>query len=215
MMKLLLIDDHKLYLEGVRAVLEQLLPECQIFTSDNIQDAIEIIKSEKDIEIILLDLRMPMGGAPAFMNGMKEISLAIPVLIVSASENSADVKMAISLGVSGYLPKSATGTDLLLAIETILQGDEYLPDGWLEFLMNSKNVSVNDGDIKISLSPRLFDILQLIEKGFTTSEIGHLLELSEHTVKSYVKDLFSRFDVHSRTELVQTARQLHFFSMRG
>jgi len=212
-MKILFIDDHKLYLEGMRAVLTQLFPTSQVLTRDNVPGAIELIKIEKDIEIILLDLRMPNGGAPAFMKNLNTIKLAIPVLIVSASENSADVKTAFSLGSSGYLPKSATSNDLLLAIETILQGDEYLPNGWQDILNNSKSTTINNGGIKISLSPRLLEVLQFIEKGLTTPEISHLLNLSEHTVKGYVKDLFSRFDVHNRTELIQTARHLHLFSI--
>jgi len=214
-MKILCIDDHQLYLEGLSAVLTQIFPHSQILTKNNIQSAIETTQINDELDIILLDLRMPHGGAPAFMEAMTQKSIAIPVLIVSASENSADVKMAIKLGASGYLPKSATGSDLLAAIETILLGNEYLPNDWQETLINSKNISTMDGDNKISLSPRLCDVLQLIEKGFTTSEISHLLSLSEHTIKSYIKELFLRFDVHSRTELVQTARQLHFFSLRN
>ncbi|NQY27229.1 MAG: response regulator transcription factor [Piscirickettsiaceae bacterium] len=212
-MKILIIDDHQLYLEGMRTILNQLFVGSHIFAAHKISDAFDIISGHDDIDIILLDVRMPHGGAPAVLKKLCENNQAIPVLVVSASENSADVQMALSLGALGYLPKSSTSADLNFAIEMILQGNEYLPENWVDSLKNTKTITSNDGEEKISLSPRLYEVLQLIEKGCTTPEVSHLLELSEHTVKGYIKELFSRFNVHNRTELIQTARQLHFFSL--
>ena len=213
-MKILLIDDHQLYLEGIRVILSQFFPDSELLLANKVQQAFDCVKSQNDIDIILLDLRMPDGGAPAVFQELQNNNLAIPVLVVSASENSADVKMATNLGALGYLPKSSSPKELKLAIDTILQGQEYLPDGWYDSLNNSKNITVNDGSEKISISPRLYDVLQLIEKGYTSPEISNVLDLSEHTIKGYIKELFSRFNVHSRTELIQTARQLNFFSLR-
>jgi len=212
-MKILIIDDHNLYLEGVRAVLSQLFPNCQLFLANTINDAFSLLTANNDIDIILLDLRMPNGGAPTLLSELKKKRFAIPILIVSASENSADIQMVIKLGVSGYLPKTSTSTELKLAIDTILDGEEYLPEGWGDFLTKTQKVTSQNGLQQISVSPRLNEVLQLIEKGCTTAEIGNLMTLSEHTVKGYVKELFSRFDVHNRTELIQIARQLHFFSL--
>jgi len=212
-MKMLLIDDHRLYLEGIRAILDQLFPLSHIIATNKVKNALDEIKQHDDIDIILLDLRMPDGGAPAVFNWLQEQNVAIPVLVVSASENSVDVKMATNLGALGYLPKSSSSATLKLAIETILMGKEFLPDGWHDSLNHSKNITSKDGGETISISPRLYEVLQLIEKGCSTLEISNFLDLSEHTVKGYIKELFSRFEVHSRTELIQSARQLHFFSL--
>jgi len=213
-MKVLIIDDHYLYLEGVRAILSTLFPGSCSLSAHKIDDAFDLLVLHDDVDIILLDVCMPNGGAPAVLKRLQQHGYAIPVLVVSASENSADVKMAINLGALGYLPKSSTPSELKKAIEHILQGNEYLPDGWHDTLINSSNITVNDGGEKISISPRLYEVLQLIDKGYTAPEISDLLGLSKHTVKDYIKDLFLRFDVHNRTELIQTAHQLHFFNLR-
>jgi len=213
-MNILIIDDHQLYLEGMKAVINKLFPVSRVFSASIISDAFDILVDHTDIDIILLDVRMPNGGAQAVLQKLQEQSYAIPVLIISASENSADLKMALSYGALGYLPKSSTSEALKEAVETVLEGNEYLPSSWNSSLNMQKNITSYLGEEKISISPRLYDVLQLIEKGLTSPEISNLLNLSEHTVKSYIRELFSRFDVHNRTELIQTARQLHFFSMR-
>lgn len=211
---ILIIDDHQLYLEGMKAVINKLFPLSSVFSASTISDGFDILEQHTDIDIILLDVRMPNGGAPAVLQTLQEKNHAIPVLIISASENSADLKMALSYGALGYLPKSSTSEALKEAVETVLEGNEYLPSSWHSSLNMPKNITSYEGEEKISISPRLYEVLQLIEKGLTSPEISNLLKLSEHTVKSYIRELFSRFDVHNRTELIQTARQLHFFSMR-
>ncbi len=211
---ILIIDDHQLYLEGMKAVINKLFPLSSVFSASTISDAFDILEQYTDIDIILLDVRMPNGGAPAVLQTLQEKNHAIPVLIISASENSADLKMALSYGALGYLPKSSTSEALKEAVETVLEGNEYLTSSWHSSLNMPRNITSYEGEEKISISPRLYEVLQLIEKGLTSPEISSLLKLSEHTVKSYIRELFSRFDVHNRTELIQTARQLHFFSMR-
>jgi len=214
-MKILIIDDHQLYLEGMNTVLQYLFVESEIFQANTVDEAFSLISLHVDIDLILLDVRMPDGGAPSVQEKLREKNLAIPVLIISASENSADVHMSLKNGALGYLPKSSSSKELKHAIETVLEGNEYLPHNWNKSFVTSKNITSHNGEEKVSISPRLYDVLQLIEKGLTSREISELLELSEHTVKGYVKDLFSRFSVHNRTELIQTARQLHFFSLRS
>lgn len=213
-MTILIIDDHQLYLEGMKAVINKLFPTSSVFSASTISDAFNILDRDADIDIILLDVRMPNGGAPVVLKKLQEKNYAIPVLIISASENSADVKMALNYGALGYLPKSSTSEALKEAIETVLEGNRYLPTSWNMSVTSHKNIISHEGEEQISIPPRLYEILQLVEKGLTSPEISDLLKLSEHTVKSYIRELFSRFDVHNRTELIQTARQLHFFSMR-
>jgi len=212
-MKILIVDDHQLYLEGISAILNNLFIESTLFKANRITDAFDILSQHSDIDIILLDIRMPNGGAPEVQKKLHDENHAIPVLIISASENSADVQMSLNRGALGYLPKSSTSEELKCAIEMVLGGNEYLPKSWHQSLRATKNIISREGDENISISPRLYEVLQLIEKGLTSPEIAKLLQLSEHTIKGYIKELFSRFEVHNRTELIQTARQLHFFSL--
>ncbi len=214
-MKLLLIDDHALYLEGIRAVLNQRLPSASILTATNISDVKSVIQTHPDIDLILLDLRMPNGGAPQVLDNLHNIQALIPVLIVSASESSTDVQLVLNKGAAGYLPKTTSSEELIRAIHFVLAGNIYLPTKW-QTRLNGKTspITVDDGKKEITLSPRLHDVLQLIEKGYTTREISNFLALSENTVYSYVKDLFHKFEVSSRTELIQSAKQLNLFGFK-
>jgi len=214
-MKILIIDDHQLYLDGMAAVLSHLFIGSSIFQANNIENAFDMLSQDSDIDIVLLDVRMPDGGAPTVQERLREENYAIPVLIISASENSADVQISLNNGALGYLPKSSASEELKIAIETVLEGNKYLPNSWYETLTTSENITNLSEENKISISPRLYEVLQLVEKGFTTPEISKLLKLSVHTVKGYIQELFLRFNVHNRMELIQTARQLHFFSLRN
>ncbi len=214
-MKLLLIDDHILYLEGVRSVLNQHLPSASILTTTNIDDVDSIIQSHPDIDLILLDLRMPNGGAPQVLDNIRNTKTLIPALIISASESSTDVQLMMDKGAAGYLPKTTSPSELIDAINTVLAGDIYLPSKWQARLNgNTSPIIVDDGEREISLPPRLHDVLQLIEKGYTTKEVAKLLNLSENTIYGYVKELFNKFSVSSRTELIQIAKQLNLFGFK-
>jgi DNA-binding NarL/FixJ family response regulator len=213
-MKFLVIDDHRLYLEGIKAVLAQHLPDVMIMTS-NSTDIKSFITMHPDISLILLDLRMPDGGAPYILSELNEHKIPIPVLIVSASENSTDVQLVIDNGAAGYIPKTSSPSELIHAIRSVLAGELYLPDKWHDRIFgNSSHIFVNEAQQEILLSTRLRDVLQLIEKGYSTKEIGRLLTLSENTVYGYVKDLFAKFQVNSRTELVQAAKSLNVFGFK-
>ncbi len=214
-MKILIIDDHTLYLEGIRAVLNQYLPSADIITTTAIIDVKNLITLHQDIDLILLDLRMPNGGAPAIFSELREKKVPIPIIIVSASESSTDVQLVMEKGAAGYLPKTTSPSELINAIETVLAGNIYLPAKWQSRLAGKNPpIVVDDGQKEISLPPRLHDVLQLIEKGYSTKEIGNFLNLSENTIYGYVKDLFSKFNVSSRTELIQTAKQLNLFGFK-
>jgi len=214
-MKLLIIDDHTLYIEGIRAVLNQYLPSADIITTTSIDDVKNLISLHPDIDLILLDLRMPNGGAPSVLSDIREKKVLIPVLIVSASESSTDVQLVMDKGAAGYLPKTTSPSELIDAIESVLAGNIYLPTKWQSRLAGKNPpIVVDDGNKEITLPARLHDVLQLIEKGYSTKEISKFLNLSENTIYGYVKDLFSKFSVTSRTELIQTAKQLNLFGFK-
>ncbi len=214
-LKILIIDDHTLYLEGIRAVLNQYIPSADIITSSCINDVTALITLHIDIDLILLDLRMPNGGAPAVLAELRDKKALIPVIIVSASESSTDVQLVMEQGAAGYLPKTTSPAELVNAIEYVLAGNIYLPPKWQARLKGANSpIIVDDGQKEITLPTRLHDVLQLIEKGYTTKEIGKFLKLSENTVYGYVKDLFSKFNVSSRTELIQIAKQLNVFGFK-
>jgi len=214
-MKLLIIDDHALYIEGVRAVLNRYLPSTDILISTDVNDVKSLISLHPDLDLILLDLRMPNGGAPAVLLEIRKSKTPIPVLIVSASESSTDVQLVMNKGAAGYLPKTTSPSELINAIKAVTAGDIYLPAKWQSRLAGKNPpIVVDDGNKEIILTARLHDVLQLIEKGFSTKEICGFLNLSENTVYGYVKDLFSKFSVSSRTELIQTAKQLNLFGFK-
>jgi DNA-binding NarL/FixJ family response regulator len=212
-MKLLIIDDHTLYVEGVKSILKNAFPNAELLTLDSVNNALETLSQNKDIDLILLDLRMPNGGGLSILSLLKQKKLPIPALVVSASEHFTDVKTVLENGAFGYLPKTASADEFITAIKTLLEGDTYVPNKWKNRLSNnSQNIVIDIGEKEISLSPRQYEVLQLIEKGYTSKEISAMLNLSLHTINDHVKSLFIRVGVNSRTELVQVAKQLSLFS---
>ena len=212
-MKLLIIDDHALYVEGVKTILNTSLSDVEVITLDRVDEVLSLLQQHKDIDLILLDLRMPNGGGLTVLSLLKQQQLPIPTLVVSASEHFTDVQTVLNKGAMGYLPKTSDANELIFAINTLLSGETYLPPKWRKRMeSNSQNIIIDTGDHEISLSPRQYEVLQLIEKGYTSKEISAVLNLSQHTISDHVKSLFIRVGVNSRTELVQVAKQLSLFS---
>lgn len=213
-MKVLIIDDHILFLEGLKTLLKQHFSEAHILVSHSVNDANELIKEHHDLDIVLMDLRMPNGGAPQMLSDLKKSQSLVPTLVISASESSPDVQLVMTCGAGGYIPKTSTASELVSAINTVLSGNIFLPEKWHQRLIQQNNLVVDDGGNEISISARLQDVLMLIEKGYPTKEISKLLSISEHTVYGYVKELFRKFEVNNRTELVQSAKSLNLFGFK-
>lgn len=190
-LRLLLVDDHRIFLDGLSLALAPLCADLQIHTAQNAAEA-ESCLAQHAFDLILLDLRLPDLPGLELLQRWQQQGRLTPVAILSASDSSLDAQAALAAGALGFIPKSADGDDLRQAVTRVLLG-ETLP--------------VPASGDKPQLTPRQREILLLLADGLPNKAISRQLGLAEDTVKTHLKALFQELAVHTRTACVSAARQ--------
>lgn len=207
-MRFLIVDDHPVLREGVAAVLRQSADVVEVLQAHNGDQAIAQLEREPDVDVVLLDLMLPGSGGLAVMDELSARFAALPVIVLSSSEDPADVRRALAHGALGYVPKSASSTTLLAAIRLVLSGEIYVPP----FVVQSQADQRDNGPRHMTtvLTDRQIEVLKLIALQKSNKEIAYQLALSEKTVKAHVTAIFRALQVANRTEaaLAANAAQL-------
>lgn len=200
-LKLLVVEDHPVYLEGLSYILKKLGDQLSLTCVPCTKEAIDLLTDNPDFDLVLLDLSLPDGGGLSILRFLSLKKIFIPAVILSASEESKDVHRALVAGASGFISKASNSEDIVQALDKILKGEHYWPD----FYSPPKN---NEKLIQPSLTPRQLEVLKLVAEGLPNKRICQLIKVSEHTVKSYMKSLFAELNVHNRTECARVAIEL-------
>lgn len=205
-MKILVADDHALFREGLRYVLARLGDEVEIFEARDGSEALDVVATRSDLDLVLLDLAMP--GMDGF-EGLRELRRrvpAVPIVILAASEDSADVRAALDAGAMGFIPKSSTSSVMLSALRLVLSGGVYLPPAFLE--KSSRRGTSARSLEALGLTARQQDVLKLLGQGQSNKEIAQAFGLAEGTVKLHVSAILRALDVDNRTQAVIAAARL-------
>ena len=217
-MKILIADDHELFLKGLEMILADYNPEAKIVSAKSYSDIFKHIAKEKDFDLVLTDLAMP--GAH-WLEAIEKIHKDLPdtpIIILSAVFDREIVQKTLDIGAAGYIPKTSSRDIIISAVNLVLSGGVYIPaellynseQSELDILKSVENITMNQ-DIKSTekvLSPRQIDVIRLIAKGKSNKQIAYELGLSEGTVKLHVTAILKVLNVYNRTGAVATATQL-------
>lgn len=200
MKRIVLADDHPLFLEGLSTLLTAMLPSVQVYKSTSLAE-VKITLQNVAVDLILLDRVMPG------MDGMKHLPVLrqqypnIPIAIVSGSDSSEHVREAFSHGAVGFISKAFKPEQTIDAVKRLLAGEVFLPqEAWLA----PKNNTL--------LSSRQMDIMRGIVRGDSNKVIASALSISEGTVKQHANNIFKRLKVSNRTLAIQRCRDLGLLS---
>lgn len=188
-LRLLLVDDHRIFLDGLSLALSPLSQNLQIHTAHSAAEAEQCLR-QHGYDLILLDLRLPDEPGIELLQRWLARGESTPVAILSASDSALEAHAALAAGALGFIPKSSDGNALRQAVTRVLLG---------ETLPAPSSAS--------PLTPRQLEILQLLAEGLPNKAISRELGLAEDTVKTHLKALFETFAVHTRTACVSAARQ--------
>lgn len=201
--QVLIIDDHPLFREALSSAVSLAYPTVRSREVSNVEDAISVLESDRDFDIALLDLNIP--GVQGFEGLLKLRTLhpRLPVLVVSGLENEQIVDEAITYGAAGFLPKSLGREVLATAINAVMAGDVYVPEG-LESMGASDSASVKSDIIErlLSLTPQQLKVLFMLREGLLNKQIAYELDVGATTVKKHVSEILRKLHVHSRTQAV-------------
>jgi DNA-binding NarL/FixJ family response regulator len=204
--KVLVADDHAIFRQGLRVVLGELDPAVDIVEAGDFGEALTIARSAHDLSLLLADLRMPEMDSFEGIRALRRVLPRVPIMVLSASEDAADLFGALESGASGYLPKSAPASVILEALRLILAGGVYVPR---ELLSGGRplpqpTATSDRGDV---LTPRQHEVLALIADGHSNKEIAYRIGTSEGTVKAHITAIMRVLGVRNRVQLLLAAEQ--------
>lgn len=210
-MKILIVDDHQLFLEGLSYLLSSYKPVLDIFEARNTKEALQKF-SDQEFDLVLLDLSMPGLDGISCLGSLQKIRPSIPIAIISAMEDSELVIGALRLGAVGFIPKSYTQLQMFDALDKLISGDVFIPEEVHWHLSRKLDLdsddSVNLKLVSLNIREKQFAVLKLVADSLTVQEIGECLSISPNTVKSHIKKLYQCLHVSSRLEVVTEARRL-------
>ncbi|MFP5297514.1 MAG: LuxR C-terminal-related transcriptional regulator [Actinomycetota bacterium] len=201
-----LVDDHRLFLSGVQAELGDAFDI--VGTSGDVATATSDI-SEKQPDVVLLDVHMPDGGGVAVINGVRAADVQTRFLALSVSDAAEDVIAIIRSGARGYVTKSISPADLVDAIRRVHEGDAVFSPRLAGFVLDAFGgqvpASVTVDPELDQLTAREREVMQLIARGYTYKEVGSRLFISSKTVESHVSAVLRKLQLSNRAELTRWA----------
>lgn len=210
-MKILLVDDHELFREGMRYVLNQLPEEVEVMEAGNLQDGMELAKLHPELDLALLDLNMPGSSGPLSIKNFHRQYPHIPVVVVSGEEDRSLISKVINYGAMGFVCKNSSSTVILNALKLILSGGIYVPPQILEqqgVTFENKADNADQGGDECSLTERQLQVLKHLANGLSNKEIAEATHLAEGTVKVHVAAIYQVLHVNNRMEAVRMAEKL-------
>lgn len=221
-MKILLVDDHPVVRAGLTVVLDQLDQEVTILDAADVAEARRLIAADSDIDLVLLDLSLPSGSGFELLTELRKDYSDIPIVVLSASVDPADVMRSLRSGAAGFLPKICNSGIMLGALRLVMSGGIYMPPdillaqaatdsggpklSWPERAVSAGAARIHPAEL--GLSRRQAQVLALLAKGYSNKAIARALDLAEQTVKAHVGAIFRLLSVAGRTQAVATVAQL-------
>ena len=206
-MRILLVDDHTLFREALLHVLRQFDDTAVVIEASTAREAIRLAAHYHDLDLILLDLTLPGLNGLSALPELHELRPTAPLVILSASEDSVDVRQALDAGAMGYIPKSSSSHEMITALRLVLAGEVYVSPAMLAAVEGLEAVAaqVTVAAVREStdgLTPRQLEVLRLMAQGLSNKGICKRLNVAEGTVKLHVTAVMRALNTCNRTQAV-------------
>jgi DNA-binding NarL/FixJ family response regulator len=211
-LRLVVVDDHALFRRGLVGLLEE-MPGFQVVgQAGDGEQALPVIEQARP-DVVLLDLNMPRKDGIATLRDLRALRLPVRVLMLTISQDDADLMDAIRAGADGYLLKNTEPEDLRRAILRVVEGQGTLsPEVTAPVLRALSRFSPETPSPL--LSDRELEVLDCMVDGLTTQQMASRLFISENTVKTHVRHIFEKLEVSNRAEAVGKSMQLGLIRKR-
>jgi DNA-binding NarL/FixJ family response regulator len=217
-MRILIADDHRLIVEGVKLKLAELSADTEFIVAMDVDELRRVIRDEPAPALALIDLTMPGSNGNEHLLETIASLPGVPVVVLSGSEDPALMRELLSLGVQGFVPKAYSPEVMLSAVRLVLSGGVYVPPMLLldNGAATPASTPASRAEITASLEERLrkllterqIDVLRLLSQGKPNKVIARDLGISEGTVKIHLAAIFRALNVRNRVEAVVASRRI-------
>ncbi|HNL85282.1 MAG TPA: response regulator transcription factor [Chitinophagales bacterium] len=203
--KIVLVDDHQMLIDGLKAILSQ-YNDIQILKTYTNGHLLVAEINELKPDLVLTDISMPVIDGYELTKEIKKINPEIQVIALSMSGDITSINKMLDAGISGYVLKNAGNEELVDAIHKVAEGKMHFSDEVLAEMSRSANTKQTKQD-KINLSDREIEILKLISLEHNNAEIADLLFISERTVETHRKNMMRKTNSKTMIGLLRTAME--------
>lgn len=214
-MKILIADDHELFLNGLEFILISEFSDAQIVKAKSYIDIFDKLENNSNFDVIITDLAMPGANWFDAIVHMHDLVKNTPIIIISAVFDKEILQKTLEIGVAGYISKSSSNAVILSAINLVLAGGVYIPNELLSNKIGNKELTeeikrLKDFESKPNktdkkLTSRQIDVVKAISRGLSNKVIAYELGLTEGTVKVHITVIFKVLGVTNRTAAVMEA----------
>ncbi len=210
MYKILIADDHPLFREAIHNVISDGFQGSEVMETADLDSALALTQAHDDLDLILLDLNMPgMHGLNGLIT-LRNEAPTTPVVIVSAEQEKQIVLQAITYGAVGFITKSSPRSQMIEAIEQILNGNVYLPPDIIRAQKSGTSRRLNEApsfppEMLQALTRKQLLVLERMTKGESNKQIAYTLDIAETTVKAHVSAILRKLNVHNRVQAILSA----------
>lgn len=199
-MKILLVDDHELFRDGLKLVVQQIGADVEISECGTCADAYQIMRENEGFDLILLDVDLPVISGMEGLAQFRKLDPCVPIIFLSGSDDHDMIRRALEMGVMGYIPKTLGSEIIIQALQLVLKGGRYIPDN---ILYQPDHAQYR----QIILTGRQKEILNLLSQGKANKEIARILDITDNTVRVHISAIFQILKVSNRTEAALLAVQ--------
>jgi len=198
MLQMLLVEDHALFSDGLRALLAQRMPRLVVHGVGRVREALERLRRGDDLDLLLCDQRLPDGSGLGLLRDAAALRPEVARVLISGSDDPGLPDAARAAGANAFLHKSGGADQLLRALQAVLVGE-----AWFDSVPSHRAAAALP-----ALSPRAREALQWLIAGKTNREIGLRMGIGERAVKLHLSAAFRALGVGHRTEALVAARRL-------
>lgn len=201
---IIIADDHPLFRNALFQSIHMAVSGANLHEADSLDALLALIKKVDEPDLLLLDLKMPGSNGMSGLIHLRSEYPDLPIVVISASEESSVVSQVKSHGAFGFIPKSSDMRELNSALNQVLNGDPFFPEGLIQ-----NNEACNALTQKLAaLTPQQYKVLGMLSDGLLNKQIAYELNVSEATIKAHMTAIFRKLDVKNRTQAVILLQQL-------
>ena len=199
--RIIIADDHPLFRDALDQTISNSMQDLEIVQTGTLDSVVESLEGGDDVDLVLLDLKMPGVQGFSGLIFLRAQFPNIPVVVVSASEETQVIKRVMELGASGFIPKSSSMEDMQIAVKTVLDGEIWVPKN-IDTSSDNEDENADLARRLTTLTPQQLRVLMMLRDGLLNKQIAYELSVSEATVKAHVSAILQKLKVDSRTQAV-------------
>ena len=204
---LVIADDHPLFRDALRQAVASVVASAKIDEAGSFEDLTALLGQDSDVDMVLLDLSMPGISGFSGLIYLRAQYPAIPVVIVSASDDVVTIRSSLEFGASGFIPKRFGVETLREAIGKVMAGEVWVPPD-IDLSAAADPEMTRLRDRLVTLTPQQVRVLMMLSEGLLNKQIAYELGVSEATIKAHVSAILQKLGVESRTQAVIAAAKI-------